>query len=211
MYKMKLIKLEQIDYLEVDAVKDSFNRLPKTDHKDGQYRLRRYSKIKLSDDDDFKYMKMESEAFNQSTDYNKFQGDVPREFEDIEDEVIESGGMLEMCDTFLESSGLVDDHEIEIHQIRIVARNESTPVSPEGVHQDGFRFIAMIGVDRHNITGGNLLVSKTCEGKPIVDFPLEGGEMVMLDDGVMWHNATQIKPISSDTQGWMDAFILTAE
>ena len=168
MYK---IKLEYISPWAIKTVKESFNRLPKTEHRDGQYRLRRYSRIKLCDTDHFKYMKLE----------------------------------------FLESSGLVDDHEIEIHQIRIVARNESTPVSPEGVHQDGFRFIAMIGVDRHNITGGNLLVSKTCEGKPIVDFPLEGGEMVMLDDGVMWHNATQIKPISSDTQGWMDAFILTAE
>jgi len=208
MYK---IKLEYISPWAIKTVKESFNRLPKTEHRDGQYRLRRYSRIKLCDTDHFKYMKLESKPFNQSGVYNKFQGDVPREFEDIEDEVIESGGMLEMCDTFLESSGLVDDHEIEIHQIRIVARNESAPVSPEGVHQDGFRFIAMIGVDRHNITGGNLLVSKTCEGKPIVDFPLEGGEMVMLDDGVMWHNATQIKPISSDTQGWMDAFILTAE
>ena len=207
MYK---IKLEQSSQWGVSTVRDSFNKLPTTDHRDGQYRLRRYSKIKLSDTDHFKYMKMESEPFNQSASYNKFQGNIPREFEDIEDEVVESGGMLEMCDTFLESSGFSDDHEIEIHQIRIITRDEPSPVSPEGVHQDGYRFIAMVGINRYNITGGNLLVCKTYEGNPILDFPLESGEMVMIDDKAMWHNATQIKPVDPDVQGYMDAFILTA-
>jgi hypothetical protein len=156
-------------------------------------------------------MKLESEPFNQSGRYNKFQGGVDRKFEDIEDEVFESGGMLEICDTFSTSNGLSDDHEIEIHQMRIITRDELTPVSPEGVHQDGYRFIAMVGINRYNITGGNLLVYKTYEGKPIVDFPLESGEMIMLDDTVMWHNATQIKPVNPDVQGWMDVFILTAK
>ena len=208
MYK---IKLEQISQWGVSTVRDSFNKLPTTDHRDGNYRLRRYSRIKLCDTEHFKYMKLESKPFNQSGSYNKFQGDVPREFEDIEDEVIESGGMLEMCDTFLQSSGFSDDHEIEIHQIRIVVGNELTPVSPEGVHQDGYRFIAMVGINRYNITGGNLLVCKTCEGKPIVDFPLESGEMVMLDDRAMWHDATPIKQVGHEVQGWMDVFILTAK
>ena len=207
MYK---IKLEQISPWGVSTVKDSFNKLPKTNHRDGEYRLRRYSKIKLSDTDDFKYMKMESEPFNQSAHYNQFQGGVDRKFEDIEDEVVHSGGMMEMCDTFLQSSGFSDDHEIEIHQMRIVTKNELTPVSPEGVHQDGYRLIAMVGINRYNITGGNLLVCKTYEGKPIVDFPLESGEMIMLDDRAMWHDATQIKPVNNSVQGWMDAFILTA-
>ena len=207
MYK---IKLEQISQWGVSTVRDSFNNLPTTDHRDGYYRLRRYSRIKLSDSIHFKYMKLESEAFNQPTHYNKFQGGIDRQFEDIEDDVVNSGGMLEMCDTFLASSGFSDDHEIEIHQMRIVTRDELTPVSPEGVHQDGYRFIAMVGISRYNITGGNLLVCKTYEGKPIVDFPLESGEMIMLDDRAMWHDATQIKPVNNSVQGWMDAFILTA-
>jgi len=208
MYK---IKLEQVSKWGVSTLKDSFNKLPTTDHRDCKYRLRRYSRIKLCDTDHSKYMKLESEAFNQASHYNQFQGGIDRQFEDIEDEVVESGGMLEMCDTFLESCGYDDDHEIEIHQMRIVVGNELAPVSPEGVHQDGYRFIAMVGINRYNITGGNLLVSKTCEGKPIVDFPLESGEMVMLDDRVMWHNATPIKQVSSAVQGWMDVFILTAK
>ena len=95
--------------------------------------------------------------------------------------------------------------------MRIITRDELTPVSPEGVHQDGYRFIAIVGINRYNITGGNLLICKTYEGKPVVDFPLDSGEMVMIDDRVMWHNATQIKPVNQDIQGYMDAFILTAK
>ena len=207
MYK---IKLEQISQWGVSTVRDSFNKLPTTDHRDGKYRLRRYSKIKLSNTDRFKYMKMESEAFNQSGRYNNFQGGVDRKFEDIEDEVVESGGMLEMCDTFLQSSGFRDDHEIEIHQMRIITRDELTPVSPEGVHQDGYRFLSIVGINRYNIAGGNLLAYKTYEGKPIMDFPLDDGEMIMVDDSLLWHNAGQITPINPDIQGYMDVFILTA-
>ena len=118
--------------------------------------------------------------------------------------------MLEMCDKFLESSGCVDDHEVEIHQMRIITRDELTPVSPEGVHQDGYRFIAIVGISRYNITGGNVLVYKEQGAKPIVDFPLDSGEMIMVRDDLMWHNATQIKPVATDVQGYMDAFILTA-
>jgi hypothetical protein len=208
MYK---IKLDQISQWGVNTVRDSFNKLPTTDHRDGKYRLRRYSRIKLSDSIHFKYMKMESKAFNQSAHYNQFQGGIDRKFEDIEDDVVNSGGMIEMCDTFLESSGFSDDHEIEIHQMRVITGDELTPVSPEGVHQDGYRFIAMVGINRYNITGGNLLVCKTCDGKPILDFPLESGEIVMIDDKAMWHNASPIKQVSQDVQGWMDAFILTAK
>ena len=208
MYK---VKLKEISQWGVGTIRDSFNKLPETDHRDGKYRLRRYSRIKLCDTDHFKYMRLESEAFNQSGRYNQFQGDVPRKFEDIEDEVIESGGMLEMCDTFLESSGCVDDHEIEIHQMRIITRDELTSVSPEGVHQDGYRFIAIVGINRYNITGGHVLVYRSKEGNPMIDFPLDDGEVIMINDVELWHNATQIKPIDPDTQGHMDVFILTVK
>ena len=61
MYK---IKLEQISQWGVSTLKDSFNKLPTTDHRD-KYRLRRYSRIKLCDTEHFKYMKLESKPFNQ--------------------------------------------------------------------------------------------------------------------------------------------------
>ena len=206
------IRLDEISQESVDSVKESFNRLPKTNHLDGQYRLRRYSRVKINETYEFSYFKLPQQEFNQSKDYNKHQGGMSRTFEDIEDDVVRSVGMLEMCDKFLESGGFSADNEIEVHQMRIITSGEvaRTQVSREGIHQDGYDFIAIVGIDRYNISGGNALVYKTHGGKQIFDCPLQPKEMLMINDRQLWHNAGTIAKLDQDKQGYMDAFILTA-
>lgn len=208
------MRLENISWHAVESVKDSFNRLPHTNHLDGNYRLRRYSRIRRGDqpefDQSFDYMKLSQKPFNQSEDYNKHQGGMSRLFEDIEDGVVISLGMRVMCEKFLEAGGFSDDNVIEVHQMRIVASGENTPVSPEGVHQDGYDFIAIVGVERYNISGGQALVYKTHGGKPIFESSLQAGEMLMINDKKLWHNAVGITRLHPDMPGYMDAFILTA-
>ena len=114
------IILDKISQDSVDSVKESFNRLPKTNHLDGQYRLRRYSRVRINDTYEFSYFKLPQQDFNQSEHYNKHQGGMSRAFEEIEDDVVRSMGMLEMCDKFLESGGFSADNEIEVHQMRII-------------------------------------------------------------------------------------------
>jgi len=206
-YKMRL---GEISLDSIDSVKESFNRLPKTNHLDGQYRLRRYSRVKTNNTHEFSYFKLPQQEFNQSEDYNKHQGGMSRIFEEIEDDVVRSVGMLEMCNKFLESGGLSADNEIEVHQMRIITLGEVTEVSPEGVHQDGYDFIAIVGIERYNISGGNALVYKTQGGKQIFDCPLQPGEMLMINDRRLWHNAGNITRLDPDGRGYMDAFILTA-
>jgi len=207
---MHKIKLQQMSGAGVNSLADSFDRLPETDHKDGKYRLRRYSRIRLSKDDCFRYETLEPKPFNQSKQYNDFQGGVDRLFEDLEEDVVQSCGMREMCYSFLESSGFSEHHEIEIHQMRVITKNRLAQVSPEGVHQDGYKHIAIIGIKRYNISGGHVLVYKEKDSHPIVDFALDDGEMIMLDDRELWHNATDIHALERSSQGYMDAFILTA-
>lgn len=208
------IRLENISFHDVDSVKDSFNRLPHTSHLDGSYRLRRYSRIRKGEQPEFDetsdYIKLGQKPFNQSEDYNKHQGGMSRLFEDIEDDVITSLGMRVMCDKFLEASGFEHDQVIEVHQMRIVTTGESTPVSPEGVHQDGYDFIAIVGIERYNISGGEALVHRTHGGKAIFESALNSGEMLMINDRELWHNAGGIFRIHPDMQGYMDAFILTS-
>ena len=208
------MRLENISFHAVDSVKDSFNRLPHTSHLDGSYRLRRYSRIRMGEqpeiDQTCDYIKLSQEPFNQSEDYNKHQGGMSRLFEDIEDDVIVSLGMREMCDKFLLASGFEYDHVIEVHQMRIITTGEKTPVSPEGVHQDGYDFIAIIGIERYNISGGQAFVHRTHGGKAIFESSLKSGEMLMINDKKLWHNADGIFRMHPDMQGYMDAFILTA-
>jgi len=208
------MRLENISFHAVDSVKDSFNRLPHTSHLDGSYRLRRYSRIRMGEqaeiDETCDYIKLSQKPFNQSEDYNKHQGGMSRLFEDIEDDVIVSLGMREMCDKFLLASGFEYDHVIEVHQMRIITTGEKTPVSPEGVHQDGYDFIAIIGIERYNISGGQAFVHRTYGGKAIFESSLKSGEMLMINDKKLWHNADGIFRMHPDMQGYMDAFILTA-
>ena len=204
------LKMTKISNWAINSISDSFDRLPKTDHRDGQYRLRRYSSVRLSDLDSFKYEKLKSEAFNQSVQYNQYQGGVPRHFEEIEDSVIESGGMLEIFDTFLESCGFTDDNVIDVHQMRILTDGETVPVSPEGTHQDGYKYIAIVGVNRKNVDGGDLLVFKEQKGYPFLGMVMQPGEMVIINDKTLWHSAKPIRTVDIERNGYMDAFILTA-
>ena len=44
---MKLLQLNLINDELVETLADSFNNLPETNHKDGKYRLRRYSVVEF--------------------------------------------------------------------------------------------------------------------------------------------------------------------
>ena len=85
-----------------------------------------------------------------------------------------------------------------------------THVSPEGVHQDGFDHIAMIGVERCNIEGGDLMAYVSKDSDPFLIHQLQPGEMLMLNDRELWHNATPIKRITA-TAGYGDWFVLCAK
>ena len=204
------LKLVDISKASINSISDSFNQLPKTEHRDGEYRLRRYSSVRLSKSDGFKYKKLQSEPFNQSVKYNQYQGGVPRHFEEVEDDVIESLGMLEICDAFTESCGFTDEHTIDIHQMRILTEGKTVPVSPEGVHQDGYRYIAIVGINRKNVDGGDLLVFREQKGYPFLGMVMQPGEMVIINDRQLWHSAKPIRTIDIENIGYMDAIILTA-
>ena len=163
--------------------------------------------------------KLEHRRFMQDATLNKHQGGMKRDFEEIEDGVLQSEGMKEMCLLFKEANELIDGQEVEIHQMRVITvGDETTPVSPEGIHQDGFDHIAMIGINRFNLKGGGLLVYEGYDPKkeymrPPIAFlekELAAGEMIMIKDNHFWHNARCVWPEARSGQGFGDWFVLCA-
>jgi len=214
---MKLLQLNQLSKGAVKSVSDSFNRLPHTDHKDGKYRLRRYSVVELRTTfwdakEEIVVDHLTHRDFNQSEEFNKHQGGMSRSFEDIEDGVLQSEGMKEICLTFKKENNLIDGQEVDIHQMRVITLDGKTftHVSPEGVHQDGFDHIAMIGIERSNIEGGDLMAYVLKDSDPFLIHQLQPGEMLMLNDKELWHNAKPIKRITA-TAGYGDWFVLCAK
>ena len=43
---------------------------------------------------------------------------------------------------------------MKIHQIRVCVNNDDEILLPEGIHQDGYNMVAIICINRRNITGG---------------------------------------------------------
>lgn len=202
------LHLTQLTHDSVNELASSFAQLPKTEHADGQYRLRRYSVVEFIDGE---VIETEKNEFVQASDINHFQGDVVRQFEPLLPTTLKSEGFKEMCQLFVEKNGLVNGQEIEIHQIRISAIYNETQVAPEGVHQDGFDHIALVGIDRHNIDGGDVMVYNDHHEDPFFRKVLKNGEVAMLDDSRLWHNAEPIRAIQHGKEGHMDVFVLTAK
>ncbi|KGY12162.1 agglutination protein [Vibrio tubiashii] len=202
------LQLTKLSDAAISQLAPSFTQLPHTEHADGKYRLRRYSVVAFKDGN---VVDLNKNQFMQTDDINRFQGNVVRQFEPIEASILASEGMREMCQLFVESNALTHGHEIEIHQIRISAIYDETQVAPEGVHQDGFEHIALIGIGRHNIEGGDIMLYNSFNEAPFFRKVLQSGEVAMLADNKLWHNATPIRSVIDGQEGHMDVFVLTAK
>lgn len=201
------LHITKLSHGAIDQLAPSFQSLPHTEHADGKYRLRRYSVIQFLDG---KVAELDKHDFVQSDDINRFQGNIVRRFEPLQTATLQSDGMREMCEVFVRKNGLPDGQEIEIHQIRISAVYDETEVAPEGLHQDGFEHIALIGINRHNVAGGDILLYDDSHETPFFRKVLGNGEVAMLADNKLWHNALPIRSLDKQQQGHMDLFVLTA-
>ena len=213
---MKLLQLSKMSDNAVASVENSFDRLPHTDHKDGKYRLRRYSAIEVRSTfwdakEEADITKLSRTEFTQDQHWNKHQGGMARSFKPVEDEVLHSKGFGEICLSFMKYFSMVDGQEIEVHQLRVRTLDGETwtQVAPEGVHQDGYDYIAMVGINRHNIEGGELLAYFSKDEDYFLKYALGPGEILMLDDSKLWHNASPIRR-STAAVGYGDWFVLTA-
>lgn len=203
-YKMQLCRISD------EAVKElipSFDHLPTTPYADGQYRLRRYSVLRCHDGE---IEHCPHVTFVQSKAVNQHQGGVVRNFDELEESVIHSQGLLELCELFKDNNELADGQDIEIHQMRVITLDDITPVSPEGIHQDGFDHIAIAAIDRDNVQGGEILVYRDKYERPFFTLAMDEGDVALLDDHAVWHNANPIRRLDPGYEGHMDLFVLTA-
>jgi hypothetical protein len=223
---MKLVELTKIKSDSIEELRDSFDNLPETDHKDGKFRLRRYSVIELRTTfwnalEEVEITPLPVTDFTQSDEYNKYQGGMKRHFENLEDEVLQSEGFKDICLTFKRANNMADGQKVDVHQMRCVTLNGESELAPEGVHQDGFDRIGIVSVNRHNARGGEVHLYKNVyevglggplnrpEREPFLKYEMEEGEMVIIDDKKLWHWGS---PVGANTaaKAYVDMIILCA-
>ena len=204
-----ILQITKVDPELLLEIKPSFNDLPETDHADGKYRLRKYSRVHAVASTGA-LVDLGDNTFNQSEDYNKHQGGMSRKFENIDDKVIHSKALSQLTKAFFEACKIYKgQYEFDIHQMRVICRGGATQLSPEGWHQDGYDYIGVIGVFRNNIIGGEKLLSTSKMDTPFLQATIDTGTLVIVDDSYLWHNGRSIQPIDDSKPAWMDVMVFT--
>lgn len=189
------------------AFKPFFNDLPVDPNIKGHYRYRRLSRFRITEDG---VIKLPHGYLFQSKDYNPLVGDLKREFEELNDELVDLEMFKALLLAFRDLCALRAGAEIGVHQIRTTCTSESFgDPAPEGIHQDGADFICIYSVDRNNVEGAetHLYTSKSGETS-VFNKTLYPGELVLVNDRKFFHYTTSVRPASQGLET-RDVFVLT--
>jgi hypothetical protein len=203
-------KLRNFTSVDIGVFEKYFEELPYDPYVKGNFRKRRFSSIKK--DHYGKFEILPHKTFTQSADVNDLLGDVVREYEEIDENLILSDDFSKIVEGFSALAGVNPYiQEIGIHQMRILCSEyiKGEP-APEGRHQDGFDFIGIFCARRIKVDGG---ISELFLGKEdqdaILEKMLEENELLVVNDREVFHNATKLTPVDLEL-GYRDVFVFTA-
>jgi hypothetical protein len=150
--------------------------------------------------------------FYQSESYNNYNGNVLRKYSNLSEDILDDELFKYLVQTFKEQVDKVSPvitRYIQVHQIRVYANNLSTNLVPEGIHQDGFNFIAISCINRKNIRGGLNNVYDSDKTIKCYSTSLNEGEILILNDRKMFHDVTNIELNNLNEVGYRDIFVFT--
>lgn len=203
-------KLRNFTKIDVGVFENYFKNMPFDPYVKGDFRKRRFSSIKKDHFGNFEVMP--HKKFIQSSNVNDLLGDVEREYDELELELIYSTEFKKIVDAFTELTGVnMYLTEVGIHQMRVLSSLyiKGEP-APEGRHKDGFDYIGIFCARRSQVSGAKseLFLNKDDE-KPILEKILGENEMLIVNDREVYHNATKLNPTGTDC-GYRDVFVFTA-
>lgn len=201
------------DFVTID-LKSSFDNL----HSDTFYKEKRnraYSLLNIEDTDNIKIIG--DIDFYQSSAYNNYNGDIVRDYKNIDSHILQDNIFKFFIKSFKEqvedatrglSQGYNSDY-IFVHQIRVYASGDTSvnPV-PEGIHRDGYNIVGLCVVNRENIQGGISNVYDS-DKNIVLTKQLQKGEMLIINDAKMYHDVSPIKLDKIDREGYRDIFVFT--
>ena len=203
-------KLRNFTSVDIGVFEDYFEKMPYDPYVKGDFRKRRYSSIKKDHYGKFQFLP--HKKFIQEAKINDLLGDVEREYEELDEELVSSEDFLKIVEGFVTLSRINPYiTEIGIHQIRILSSIyiDGEP-APEGRHQDGFDYVGIFCARRENVSGGEseVFLNKDDE-TPILSKTLDENELLIVADRDVFHNATKLSPDGVDL-GYRDVFVFTA-
>lgn len=201
-----------IDYSVKNTIskylKDSFNYL----EEDKYYNSKRNRAYSLLNVEDNKIKIVGNLKFYQSSNLNNYNGNVYRDYKNIQYNLINDKSFKDLVLKFVEYSSEylnTQQHYIQVHQIRVYVNNSTNiNVVPEGIHQDGYNIIGMCCINRENINGG---ISKIYDNNKniVYQHQLQSGEFLIVNDNIMYHDVSLISLDDIRKIGYRDIFVFT--
>jgi hypothetical protein len=201
--------LEMLTAIKVDQFKPFFDNLPADPYLAGNYRFRRLSHFRIDGD---RLTKLPHRRLFQSKNYNPLLGDVVREYEELEDGLVDLEDFQKVIWEFFQFCQLcTDKNEVAVHQIRTTATfQQAGNPAPEGIHRDGVDLVGIFSVNREGIDGGetHLYKSQNKNGSPAISKVLHPGEFLVFKDDQYFHYTSPVSA-SETQQGVRDVFVFT--
>jgi hypothetical protein len=199
--------LELLTSINVDKLKPFFDHLPIDPYLQGNYRFRRLSHFKVVGD---QLIHLPHSPLFQSKTYNPLLGDVVREYDELDDELIAQEDFQKMVWEFFQFCQLCSSHnEIGVHQIRTTASPDQIGnPAPEGIHRDGVDLVAIFSIHRSGVEGAETHLYQEKNAKPVFSKVLNPGELLVFDDHQFFHYTSPVRATTA-AQGVRDVFVLT--
>jgi len=199
--------LERLNSVDVEKLEPFFYNLPVDPYLKGNYRFRKYSRFEVSNN---QLVQLPYTKFFQSKIYNRVLGDVVREYEELDDELMHLDDFQAIALEFFEFCKVCSTYiDFGVHQIRITADpgHKGNP-APEGIHRDGVDLVGIFCVSRRNIKGGETHLYQSKTSPPAFTKILNPGELLTFSDHEFFHFTTPVNATTSDI-GSRDVFVFT--
>jgi hypothetical protein len=173
-----------------------------------------------SDETGYLCWKLPQYSLAQSKAYNPVHGDLRREYPPIDARLLDGPDLRRLV--FHYASRFQWNDAIVLVQFQRVECLPGRPgrVAVEGFHQDGNQHVAMLIVDRVNITPDSgvsqykLDVDGKMSDEMVFDAVVPPGHLIYWNDKRVWHYGTDIEladPAASGGRGFRDIVILSAK
>jgi hypothetical protein len=196
---------------QVEEFVGSWNALPADPYLSGSNaasRLRRYGRVAVLKEG---LEALPAAPFVQSSEVNSVFGGIERQFAALEPAVVASPVLASLiralCQCLPDLSDRAEGMDLGIHQIRVQASTAADGLpTPEGIHQDGHRFVAQVFILRNGVEGGRstFYESGTAVYHTYLNQPFE---CLLVDDRRLHHGVSAIKPAGGNL-GWRDMLLI---
>ncbi|MHB8623861.1 MAG: 2OG-Fe dioxygenase family protein [Sulfuricaulis sp.] len=197
----------EIPRVDLGKLKTSFERIPLDPHFAPGYRCRTQSRFAIRNDGHLELLP--AVPLYQTLDINPLQGygGIYREYADVPRWLQDSPDFEALVNVWL-SHVPCEVKTFSAHQIR--TNGSGLPV-PEGRHRDGYDWVGLYVVHRHNINPAcaksTIWWEKTEE--ILMQGVLQEGELLTIDDQMVTHYTTGLVPENPDDPSYRDVFIFT--